>query len=74
MRQSSGDKVVWVTTHEDLTYVYTQAVVGFLSSMARVLDLVDVQCKVMVAIQPYLRHPVIQVSREVSTRIKHLLK
>ncbi|KDR14050.1 phosphoinositide 3-kinase regulatory subunit 4 isoform X2 [Zootermopsis nevadensis] len=41
-----------------------QAVVGFLSSMARVLDLVDVQCKVMVAIQPYLRHQVIQAYRE----------
>jgi len=34
--------------------------------MARVLDLVDVQCKVMVAIQPYLQHQVIQVGREVS--------
>jgi phosphoinositide-3-kinase regulatory subunit 4 len=41
-----------------------QAVVGFLSSMAHVLDLVDVQCKVMVAIQPYLQHQVIQVGRE----------
>ncbi|XP_069690077.1 phosphoinositide 3-kinase regulatory subunit 4 isoform X4 [Periplaneta americana] len=41
-----------------------QAVVGFLSSMARALDLVDVQCKVMVAIQPYLRHPVIQADKE----------
>ncbi|KAJ9580221.1 hypothetical protein L9F63_004121 [Diploptera punctata] len=41
-----------------------QAVVGFLCSMARVLDLVDVQCKVMMAVQPYLRHPVIQAERE----------
>jgi phosphoinositide-3-kinase regulatory subunit 4 len=46
-------------------------VVGFLSAMARVLDLVDVQCKVMVAIQPYLQHQVIQVGREVSASIKH---
>jgi hypothetical protein len=38
--------------------------------MARVLDLVDVHCKVMVAIQPYLRHQVIQAEREVNMRMK----
>ena len=46
-----------------------QAVVGFLSAMARVLDLVDVQCKVMSAVQAYLRNPVIQAEREVSNWI-----
>jgi hypothetical protein len=59
-----------VSGHKDQLYVCTQAVVGFLSSMARVLDIVDVQCKVMVAIQPYLCHQVIQAEREVSTRIR----
>ncbi|XP_067007759.1 phosphoinositide 3-kinase regulatory subunit 4 [Anabrus simplex] len=42
-----------------------QAVVGFVSAMARTLNLVDVQCKVMSVIQPYLKYPVIQADKEV---------
>ncbi|XP_049778491.1 phosphoinositide 3-kinase regulatory subunit 4 [Schistocerca cancellata] len=42
-----------------------QAVVGFLSAIARTLNLVDVQCKVMAVIQPYLKNQVIQADKEV---------
>ncbi|XP_071440948.1 phosphoinositide 3-kinase regulatory subunit 4 [Hetaerina americana] len=41
------------------------AIVGFISAIARTLNLVDVQCKVMAVIQPYLKHPVIQIDKEV---------
>jgi len=70
MRQFSGRKTACVPTHIYYLYVCQQAVVGFLSSMACVLDLVDVQCKVMVVIQPYLRHQVIQADRDVSMRTR----
>ncbi|KAL1124299.1 hypothetical protein AAG570_002067 [Ranatra chinensis] len=42
-----------------------QAVVGFISALARTLNIVDVQCKVMAVIQPYLKHQVIQLEQEV---------
>lgn len=41
------------------------AIVGFISASARTLNLVDVQCKVQTIIQPYLRHPLIQIEKEV---------
>nr|CAD7263978.1 unnamed protein product [Timema shepardi] len=41
-----------------------QAIVGFVSAMSRTLNMVDVQCKVMAALQPYLYHPLIQVDKE----------
>nr|CAD7589508.1 unnamed protein product [Timema genevievae] len=41
-----------------------QAIVGFVSAMSRTLNMVDVQCKVMAALQPYLYHPIIQVDKE----------
>ncbi|XP_012255655.2 phosphoinositide 3-kinase regulatory subunit 4 isoform X2 [Athalia rosae] len=41
------------------------AIVGFISAAARTLNLVDVQCKVQTIIQPYLRHPLIQIEKEV---------
>ncbi|XP_075209888.1 vacuolar protein sorting 15 isoform X2 [Lycorma delicatula] len=42
-----------------------QAIVGFISALARTLNIVDVQCKVMVVIEPYLKSSVIQVEKEV---------
>ncbi|KAK9511150.1 hypothetical protein O3M35_005765 [Rhynocoris fuscipes] len=42
-----------------------QAVVGFISALARTLNMVDVQCKVMSEIEPYLKHKVIQLEKEV---------
>ncbi|XP_063233284.1 phosphoinositide 3-kinase regulatory subunit 4 isoform X2 [Bacillus rossius redtenbacheri] len=42
-----------------------QAIVGFVSAVARVLNLVDVQCRVMATLQPYLEHPLIQANKEV---------
>lgn len=42
------------------------AVVGFISVTSRSLSIVDVQCKVMQALEPYLQHPVIQPDKEVS--------
>nr|CAD7433509.1 unnamed protein product [Timema monikensis] len=41
-----------------------RAIVGFVSAMSRTLNMVDVQCKVMAALQPYLYHPLIQVDKE----------
>ncbi|KAF6214508.1 hypothetical protein GE061_009251 [Apolygus lucorum] len=41
-----------------------QAVVGFISALARTLNIVDVQCKVMAVIEPYLKHKVIQLEKE----------
>lgn len=42
-----------------------QAIVGFISALARTLNIVDIQCKVVAVIQPYLKHPVIQLNKEV---------
>ncbi|GLH13555.1 Phosphoinositide 3-kinase regulatory subunit 4 [Gryllus bimaculatus] len=42
-----------------------QAIVGFISAMSRILNLVDVQCKVMSVIRPYLKYQVIQADKEV---------
>ncbi|XP_073986579.1 vacuolar protein sorting 15 isoform X1 [Rhodnius prolixus] len=42
-----------------------QAVAGFISALARTLNMVDVQCKVMSVIEPYLKHKVIQLEKEV---------
>lgn len=42
-----------------------QAVVGFLSAASRSLSIVDVQCKVLLTLEPYLQHPVIQPDKEV---------
>ncbi|BES89107.1 phosphoinositide 3-kinase regulatory subunit [Nesidiocoris tenuis] len=42
-----------------------QAVVGFISALARTLNIVDVQCKVMPMIEPYLKHNVIQLEKEI---------
>lgn len=41
------------------------ATVGFISAAARTLNLVDVQCKVQSMIQPYLKHPLIQIEKEI---------
>ncbi|KAK0078672.1 hypothetical protein PV325_002204 [Microctonus aethiopoides] len=41
------------------------ATVGLISAAARTLNLVDVQCKVQSMIQPYLRHSLIQIEKEV---------
>uniref|UniRef100_A0A1B6DEI4 non-specific serine/threonine protein kinase n=1 Tax=Clastoptera arizonana TaxID=38151 RepID=A0A1B6DEI4_9HEMI len=41
------------------------AVVGFISTLARVLNEVDVQCKVLGVIQQYLKYPLIQLEIEV---------
>ncbi|KZC10923.1 Phosphoinositide 3-kinase regulatory subunit 4 [Dufourea novaeangliae] len=41
------------------------ATVGFISAAARTLNLVDVQCKVQTMIQPYLKHPLIQIEKEI---------
>ncbi|KOC68309.1 Phosphoinositide 3-kinase regulatory subunit 4 [Habropoda laboriosa] len=41
------------------------ATVGFISAAARMLNLVDVQCKVQSMIQPYLKHPLIQIEKEI---------
>ncbi|XP_033341541.2 vacuolar protein sorting 15 [Megalopta genalis] len=41
------------------------AIVGFISAAARTLSLVDVQCKVQTMIQPYLKHPLIQIEIEI---------
>ncbi|XP_063992587.1 phosphoinositide 3-kinase regulatory subunit 4 isoform X2 [Diachasmimorpha longicaudata] len=41
------------------------ATVGFISAAARTLNLVDVQCKVQVMIQPYLKYSLIQIEKEV---------
>ncbi|XP_043489067.1 phosphoinositide 3-kinase regulatory subunit 4 isoform X2 [Polistes fuscatus] len=41
------------------------ATVGFISASARTLNVVDVQCKVQTMIQPYLKHSLIQIEKEV---------
>ncbi|XP_015117187.1 phosphoinositide 3-kinase regulatory subunit 4 [Diachasma alloeum] len=41
------------------------ATVGFISAAARTLNLVDVQCKVQVMIQQYLKYSLIQIEKEV---------
>ncbi|XP_058797917.1 phosphoinositide 3-kinase regulatory subunit 4 isoform X2 [Phymastichus coffea] len=41
------------------------ATVGFVSSAARNLNIVDVQCKVLPMIQPYLKHHLIQIDKQV---------
>ncbi|XP_057339748.1 phosphoinositide 3-kinase regulatory subunit 4 isoform X1 [Microplitis mediator] len=41
------------------------ATVGLISAAARTLNLVDVQCKVQTMIQPYLKHSLIQIEKEV---------
>uniref|UniRef100_A0A0C9R475 non-specific serine/threonine protein kinase n=1 Tax=Fopius arisanus TaxID=64838 RepID=A0A0C9R475_9HYME len=41
------------------------ATVGFIAAAARTLNLVDVQCKVQVLIQPYLKYSLIQIEKEV---------
>ncbi|XP_015597151.1 phosphoinositide 3-kinase regulatory subunit 4 isoform X2 [Cephus cinctus] len=41
------------------------AIVGFISAAARTLNVVDVQCKVQMMIQPYLKHPLIQIEKNV---------
>lgn len=41
------------------------ATVGFISAAARTLNVVDVQCKVQTMIQPYLKHPLIQIEKEI---------
>ena len=41
------------------------ATVGFISASAHTLNIVDIQCKVQPMIQPYLRHPLIQIEKEV---------
>ncbi|XP_076279148.1 vacuolar protein sorting 15 isoform X2 [Lasioglossum baleicum] len=41
------------------------ATVGFISAAARTLNLVDVQCKVQTMIQSYLKHPLIQIEKEI---------
>ncbi|CAA9997654.1 unnamed protein product [Nesidiocoris tenuis] len=46
-----------------------QAVVGFISALARTLNIVDVQCKVMPMIEPYLKHNVIQLEKELFRRL-----
>uniref|UniRef100_A0A1B6KTS4 non-specific serine/threonine protein kinase n=1 Tax=Graphocephala atropunctata TaxID=36148 RepID=A0A1B6KTS4_9HEMI len=42
-----------------------QAIVGFIKALAKTLNIVDVQCKVMSVIQPYLKTQVIQLDKEV---------
>ncbi|XP_014259628.1 phosphoinositide 3-kinase regulatory subunit 4 [Cimex lectularius] len=42
-----------------------QAVVGFICALAQTLNMVDVQCKVMSEVEPYLKHKVIQLQNEV---------
>ncbi|XP_033210037.1 phosphoinositide 3-kinase regulatory subunit 4 isoform X2 [Belonocnema kinseyi] len=41
------------------------ATVGFISAAARTLNVVDVQCKVQTMIQSYLKHPLIQIEKEI---------
>ena len=41
------------------------ATVGFISAAARTLNIVDVQCKIQPMIQPYLKHPLIQIEKEI---------
>ena len=41
------------------------ATVGFISAAARTLNIVDVQCKVQFMIKPYLKHPLIQIEKEI---------
>lgn len=41
------------------------ATVGFISGSARTLNIVDVQCKVHTMIAAYLKHPLIQIEKEV---------
>ncbi|XP_066593358.1 phosphoinositide 3-kinase regulatory subunit 4 isoform X2 [Prorops nasuta] len=41
------------------------ATVGFISAAAKTLNVVDVQCKVQAIIQPYLKHPLIQIEKEI---------
>ncbi|KAJ8665411.1 hypothetical protein QAD02_007073 [Eretmocerus hayati] len=41
------------------------ATVGFVSSAANTLNVVDVQCKVQPMVQPYLKHPLIQIENVV---------
>ncbi|XP_054259125.1 phosphoinositide 3-kinase regulatory subunit 4 isoform X2 [Macrosteles quadrilineatus] len=42
-----------------------QAIVGFIKALAKTLNIVDVQCKVMSMIQPFLKTQVIQLDKEV---------
>lgn len=40
-----------------------QAVVGFIAQSAKVLSVVDIQCKVMPSIHFYMKYPVIQIDK-----------
>lgn len=47
-----------------LVYYFLQATVGCFSATARILDDVDVQCKILPVMKSYLKHSIILVDRE----------
>ncbi len=42
-----------------------QAIVGFLGMLRKTLSAVDIQCKVLPIIHLYMKHPVIQLDKQV---------
>ncbi|EFN87043.1 phosphoinositide 3-kinase regulatory subunit 4 isoform X1 [Harpegnathos saltator] len=60
--QLLGETMVFLV-HPNLWILH--ATVGFISAAARTLNVVDVQCKVQTMIQPYLKHPLIQIEKEI---------
>lgn len=47
-----------------------QYTVGFVCAVTRTLSLADIQCKLKPMLQPYLKHPVIEVDKEVVCWVK----
>ena len=45
-------------------------VVGFVAAVARTLNVADVHCNLLPRLQPFLKHPVVQVDQEVLKKIQ----
>ena len=44
--------------------------VGFVAAVARTLNIADVHCNLLPRLQPFLKHPVVQVDQEVLKKIQ----
>ena len=47
--------------------------VGFVAAVARTLNVADVHCNLLPILQPFLKHPVVQVDQEVGLFISLLI-
>ena len=46
--------------------------VGFVAAVARTLNVADVHCNLLPRLQPFLKHPVVQVDQEVLKKTQSL--